>query len=245
MPGQLSKNLVNKPIQVKQKSLNKWFQWLIQWVRQIFIKNDTTEKPLIILERTYSNDGLTLLLSVDRDAPGAVATWYFIHKNSPNHNLLITVDNLAAIRLALRKNRPKQGTLSNLELSLLQKDKVTRTHRFSVQWIIELQSSRKVFTLIGTWDADLQGNSFDANTSAITIFRFMVREALNLKPIPGVQWRARMVEYPWAESLEHYAHAVLGERHNCHIKKIDLKAMREIKHQTEGNRTDNKQYKQM
>lgn len=227
---------------MKQQSLRKWFRWLIQWVRQIFTQRDSDHKLLTVLERTYSNDEQTVLLSVERDAPGAVATWYLIHKHNPHHNLLITLDNLAEIRLELRRNRQRKSKLSPLELSLIQDDRILRTHRFSVQWIIELNTSRKIFSLIGTWDSDLQGNSIDANASAIRIFRLIVREALNLQPIPGVPWRGRMVEYPWAESVQSYAKTVLGEQHESHIKKIDLKALKGIENETEGGKPSKKRY---
>lgn len=205
---------------MKQENLLTWFRWLRQWVRQAFNGRRTKEKPLKILERTYSDDEVTVLFSVERDAPGAVGTWYMFRRENPRNNLLITLDNLAAIKLALRKERPNVSEMSALERSLFQHDTVIRTHRFSIQWIIRLKSSRTVFSMVGTWDADLQGDSFDLNAKAFTIFRYMMRETLNLPPIPGVQWRARMANFPWSESVQSYAHAVLGEKHNCHIKQM-------------------------
>lgn len=205
---------------VKQDSLFTWLRWLRRWIRQIFIGQRTQRKPLKVIERSYSYDELTELVSVDRDAPGAVGTWYMFRRDNPRVNLLITLDNLAAIRLALRHNRPHGSAMSNYERSLVQHDPVFRTHRFSIQWIIKLRSSRTIFNLIGTWDADLQGESFDTNATAYTIFRLIAREALNLQPIPGILWRARMAHFPWTESVESYARAVLGEYHKCHIKKV-------------------------
>jgi hypothetical protein len=215
--GQNTKSQVRP---VKQDNLLTWFRWLRRWVRQIFGRGRTQQKPLRVIERTYSYDELTTLVFVDRDAPGAVGTWYMFRRDNPRVNLLITLDNLAAIRLALRKNRPKGSEMSAFERSFVHQDPVFRTHRFSIQWIIKLRSSRTVFNLIGTWDADLQGDSFDPNAQAITIFRLIGREALNLQPIPGVQWRARMANFPWTESVESYAKAMLGKYHKCHIKKV-------------------------
>src|SRR5690349_9629942 len=131
-------------------------------MRRIFTGR-TQEKPLNVIERTYSSDEQTILVSVERDAPGAVGTWYMFRRDNPRVNLLITLDNLAAIRLALRKNLPHGSQRSALERSLGSQDLIVRTHRFSFQWIIKLNSSRTVFSLIGTWDADLQGDSFDPN----------------------------------------------------------------------------------
>ncbi len=188
-------------------------------MRRIFTTH-IKEKPLNVIERTYSHDEQIILVSVERDAPGAVGTWYMFRRDNPRVNLLITLDNLAAIRLALRQNLPHGSPRTALEGSLISQDLVVRTHRFSLQWIIKLNSSRTVFSLIGTWDADLQGDSFDPNAKAIAIFRYMLREALNLQPIPEIQWRARMANFPWKESVESYAKAVLREKHNCHIKKM-------------------------
>jgi hypothetical protein len=213
---------------VKQDSLLTWFRWLTQWVREAFNIGHTKQKSLKVLERIYSSDESTLLVSVERDAPGAVATWYLFQPQNPRNKLLITLDNLTAVRLELRKNRPKGSEMSTLELSLVQQDPVIRTHRFSIQWLIKLDSSRTVFNLIGTWDADLQGNSFDPNAKAITILSLIVREALNLMPIPGMMWRSRINKFPWTESVQSYAHNVFGEKHKCHIKRLNLKEIKEL-----------------
>ncbi|MBD2015098.1 hypothetical protein H6F96_14095 [Microcoleus sp. FACHB-53] len=213
-------NTVSKAEPVKQDSLLTWFRWLKRWVRQIFTKGRTKQRPLKVIERTESHDEQTSLVFVERDAPGAVGTWYMFRRDNPRVNLLITLDNLAAIRLALRHYRPQGMEMSNFERSLIHQDPIFRTHRISIQWIVKLRSSRTVFNLIGTWDADLQGDSFDPNSKAITIFRLVGREALNLPPIPGVQWRARMANFPWTDSMESYARAVFGEYHKSHIKKI-------------------------
>lgn len=219
---------------MKQENLLTWFSWLTQWVKQAFKLQLTEQKPVKILERIYSSDESIVLVSVERDAPGAVATWYLFRPENPRNKLLITLDNLAAIRLELRRNRAKSSEPSSLELSLVQYDPVIRTHRLSVQWLIRLDSSRTVFSLIGTWDADLQGDSFDPDAKGITIIRSMVREALNLMPIPGMVWRSRMNKFPWMESVESYAHSIIGERHNCHIKKLNFKLLKELQ-ETDSN----------
>ena len=155
-------------------------------------------------------------------------------QENPRNKLLITLDNLAAIRLELRRNRTLlAGEPSSLELSLIQYDPVIRTHRLSIQWLIRLDSSRTVFSLIGTWDADLQGDSFDPDSKGITIVRSIAQEALNLMPLPGILWRTRMNKFPWTESVESYAHSIIGERHKCYIKKLNLKVLKEL--QEQGN----------
>lgn len=204
----------------QENSLLTWFWWLRKWVRQVFLGRRTQDQVLKIIERTYSHDDVTVLVSVERDSPGAVGTWYMYCRDYPRVNLLITLDNLAALRIALRQSRPQGSEMSDFERSLIHQDAIFRTHRFSIQWIIKLKSSRTIFSMIGTWDADLQGDSFDPNAKAITIFRYLLREALNLQPIPGMQWRARMANLPWTESVQSYAQAVIGEKHKCHIKKM-------------------------
>jgi len=216
---------------VKQENLLTWFQWLTQWVRQAFRLQRTEQKLVKILERIYSYDESTVLVSVEREAPGAVATWYLFQQENPRNKLLITLDNLTAIRLELRRNRPPSSEQSSLELSLIQYDPIIRTHRLSIQWLIRLDSSRTVFSLIGTWDADLQGDSFDPNSKGITIVRSIAQEALNLMPLPGILWRTRMNKFPWTESVESYAHSIIGERHKCYIKKLNLKVLKELQKQ--------------
>lgn len=216
---------------MKQENLLTWFRWLTRWVKQALRGQYSEQKQVKILERIYSYDQSIVLVSVERDAPGAVATWYLFQEENPRNKLLITLDNLAAIRLELRRNRQlfnEPIEPSSLELSLIQYDPVIRTHRMSIQWLIKLDSSRTVFSLIGTWDADLQGDSLDPNAKGITIIRSMAREALNLMPLPGILWRARMNKFPWTESVESYAHSIIGERHNCHISKLNLKVLKEL-----------------
>lgn len=213
---------------MKQDNLLTWFQWLTQWVRQAFRFQPTEQKLVQILEKIYSYDQSILLVSVERDAPGAIATWYLFQRENPLNKLLITLDNLAAIRLELRKNRPPSQEKSSLELSLIQYDPVIRTHRLSIQWLIRLDSSRTVFSLVGTWDADLQGDSFDPDSKGITIVRSIAQEALNLMPLPDILWRTRMNKFPWTESVESYAHSIIGERHKCHIKKLNIKVLKEL-----------------
>jgi hypothetical protein len=216
---------------VKQENLLTWFRWLTQWVRQALRGQNPEQKPVKILERIYSYDQSIVMVSVERDAPGAVATWYLFQEENPRNKLLITLDNLAAIRLGLRRDRQlfnEPSEPSSLELSLVQYDPVIRTHRMSIQWLIRLDSSRTVFSLIGTWDADLQGDSFDPDAKGITIIRSMAQEALNLMPLPGILWRSRMNKFPWTESVESYAHSIIGERHKCYISKLNMKVLKEL-----------------
>lgn len=213
---------------MKQDNLLTWFRWLTQWVRQAFRGQTPEQKPVKILERIYSSDQSIILVSVERDAPGAVATWYLFQEENPRNKLLITLDNLTAIRLELRRNRAIASEKSTLELSLIQYDPVIRTHRLSIQWLIRLDSSRTVFSLVGTWDADLQGDSFDPDAKGITIIRSMAQEALNLMPLPEIIWRSRMNKFPWAESVESYAHSIIGERHKCHISRLNIKVLKEL-----------------
>lgn len=203
-------------------NLLTWFGWLKRWLRHIFRRNQIDDIPLLILERTYSTDGKTLLLSVERNTPGACATWYLIHRDCPRNKLLITLDNLAAVRLALQRNQFSSTHISKLKLSPDRHDPILRTHRFSVQWINQLNSSRTVYSLIGTWDADLQGNSFDPNARAIAIFRLVMREALNIRLLASMPWRTRMTSFPWSETVQSYAHALLGDKHDCFIKELSL-----------------------
>lgn len=213
---------------MKQENLLTWFQWLTLWVRQTFRLQRTEQKLVKVIERIYSYDESTVLVSVEREAPGSVATWYLFQQENPRNKLLITLDNLTAIRLELRRNRTLSSEPSSLELSLIQYDPVIRTHRLSIQWLIRLDSSRTVFSLVGTWDADLQGDSFDPNAKGITIVRSIAQEALNLMPLPGILWRTRMNKFPWTESVESYAHSIIGERHKCYIKKLNLKLLKEL-----------------
>ncbi|MEQ8961175.1 MAG: hypothetical protein RLP02_25170, partial [Coleofasciculus sp. C2-GNP5-27] len=65
---------------MKQQSLRQWFRWLTRWIRRIFQKPATFQPTFLVLERTYSADESMVLLSVERDAPGAVGTWYLLNQ---------------------------------------------------------------------------------------------------------------------------------------------------------------------
>jgi len=86
---------------------------------------------------------------------------------------------------------------------------------------VQLQN-RNVVSRVGTWDADLQGNFPDPNAKAEVVVRQMVREVIDVKPLPGSSWRSRVGTFPWEEILGEYIRVVLGATHNAHIKKFKI-----------------------
>jgi hypothetical protein len=203
--------------------LFRWLKWVAQWVEKLLSQ---FRKPSlqIVEERLLSRDELSEAKRIKRDTPGAINTWYISHNVTPNQ-LLITLDNLAEIRIAIAKERKaaqkagKPYTPSIVELSLTAKDRINRTHRVGVQWLIKL-NTRTLVTRVGVWDADLQGNSLDPNAAAETIIRLAVREILNLTPIPSIPWRTRLTHFPWEQTLEAYSRAVISENHQPYIKRL-------------------------
>jgi hypothetical protein len=204
-----------------------WLSGLVQWIKSLFVVETSKRKATEVVEQFVSKDLLSEAKRIDRATPGAVHTWYIKHQES-QAQLLITLDNLAALRLELvnqarsKKSKPNIDDPLALHNNVLAwKDKQRRTHRLSIQWIVKLQS-RNIISRVGTWDADLQGNFPDPNTKAEVVVRQMVREVIDLKPLPGSSWRSRVGTFPWEEILDEYCRVVLGQKHNPHIKKFRI-----------------------
>lgn len=209
-------------------SVTSWLQGLVQWIKTLFVSSTEGKKSTEIVEQLKSKDLLSEARRIDRTTPGSVHTWYIKHQES-QAQLIITLDNLAAIRLEMAnqarakkgKRKPTDDSYTTTYSALAWKDKIRRTHRISIQWIVALQN-RNVVSRVGTWDADLQGNFPDPNAKAEVIVRQMVREVIDIKPLPGSSWRSRIGTFPWEEILDGYSRAILGEKHNPHIKKFKI-----------------------
>lgn len=209
-------------------SVTSWLQGLVQWIKTLFVSSTEGKKSTEIVEQLKSKDLLSEAKRIDRTTPGSVHTWYIKHQES-QAQLIITLDNLAAIRLEMAnqarakkgKRKPTDDSYTTTYSALAWKDKIRRTHRISIQWIVALQN-RNVVSRVGTWDADLQGNFPDPNAKAEVIVRQMVREVIDIKPLPGSSWRSRIGTFPWEEILDGYSRAILGEKHNPNIKKFKI-----------------------
>jgi len=209
-------------------SVTGWLQGLVQWIKTLFVSSVGGKKSTEIVEQLQSKDMLSEAKRIDRTTPGSVHTWYIKHQES-QAQLIITLDNLAVMRLEMAnqarakkgKRKPTDDPYTTTYSALAWKDKQRRTHRISIQWLVALQS-RNVVSRVGTWDADLQGNFPDPNAKAEVIVRQMVREVIDIKPLPGSPWRSRIGTFPWEEILDGYARSILGENHNPHTKKFKI-----------------------
>jgi len=205
-------------------SVNGWLQGLILWIKTLFSPISGRKNNTEIVEHLVSGDQLSEARRIDRNTPGSVHTWYIKHQES-QAQLLITLDNLAVMRLEVAK-LPRSKTKASDPYSpnyagLKWKDKMRRTHRLSIQWIVQLQN-RNVVSRVGTWDVDLQGNFPDPNAKAEVVVRQMVREVIDLKSLAGSSWRSRVGTFPWEEILGEYCRVVLGQKHNPNIKKFRI-----------------------
>ena len=208
--------------------VTNWLQGLVQWIKTLFNSKTGKKQPTEIVEQIVSKDLLSEAKRIDRDTPGSVQTWYVKHQES-QAQLFITLDNLAVMRLELAnqnrakkdKRKPGDDPSPTTYGALAWKDQKRRTHRISIQWIVQLQN-RNVVSRVGTWDADLQGNFPDPNAKAEVVVRQMVREVIDVKPLPGSSWRSRVGTFPWEEILGEYIRVVLGATHNAHIKKFKI-----------------------
>ncbi len=208
-------------------NLSQWLKTLVEWIKTLLVPSVRRKQAAAVVEQMSSGDGLVEAKRYDRNTPGAVHTWYIRHQESPAQ-LLITLDNLAGMRIEMAKQRTKQqkalpadDPYAVLLNPVNWKDKLNRTHRISVQWIVKLQS-RNVISRVGTWDMDLQGKSADPNAKAEVVIRMLVREILELKSLGGSPWRSRVGTFPWEETIEQYSRVVIGAGHNLNIKKFRI-----------------------
>lgn len=172
-----------------------WLKLLGRWLLKTAPK---PPDPLIVYKRE-TGDVLDAKLSLLPDTdkrfplrPGAVATWNLINRQAPNVGLFITLDNL--IRLGRETNQVeiKRG----LERSQ------GMTHRFQVSWVIKA-SDRFHFVVIEAVDIDLSNQYVDE--APYDVIRLTARDAFDMRPVPGLQWKDRIYNFPWIGTIEHFS----------------------------------------
>lgn len=198
----------------KSSGLQTWFTWVFEWVKGFVRKlGRQGEKELITIEIIRAHSGKAVAESVQRTTPGAVATWYIRHNDHPNARLIVMVDNLRELQKFIDDSIPT--------------DRYIRTHIISIQWLILIGKNRKaIYKFSGAWAGDLQGDTGSINSKAFDVVRYLTIEILNLPTIPSMNWRYRVENYPWEDTIASKC-KLLGGTHNARlirIKEIKLKA---------------------
>jgi hypothetical protein len=194
----------------KQKSsLQSWFGWFTDWVKHfVVLFRNPAERKLFVLSALQSRDSLCVARSIQRNTPGAVATWYITHQHYPNAHIIIALDNIFELKTFLHEPLPND-TLQ-----------ITRTHLISVQWLIKVGQKRKqVYKFKGAWLADLQGRTSSVNAKASEVTKYLVMEVLNLPSTAGISWESRIDKYNWEEAIVSKC-KIIADNHKPHLKRV-------------------------
>lgn len=191
----------------KQSELQTWFDWLVEWVKGFIRKiNRKNERILLTIEVIHSRNGKAVAESVQRATPGAVATWYIAHTEHPNVRLIITLDNLRELQRFIDSTLPT--------------DQHIRTHIISIQWLVLLGKNQKtIYRFVGAWVGDLQGQTNSIDSKAFEVVRYLAKEILNLPSVASMNWRYRVENYPWEDTIVSKCKLV-ADKHDPKLIKI-------------------------
>jgi hypothetical protein len=193
----------------KKSNLQNWFSWFTDWVRKfVSILHNPAEQKLLVLSALQSRDSLCVARSIQRNTPGAVATWYITHQHYTNAHIIVALDNIFELRQFLHEPLPTDTV------------QVTRTHLISVQWLIRVGQNRKqVFKFKGAWLADLQGRTSSVNAKASEVVKYLVMEILNLPGTAGISWESRIDKYNWEEAIVSKCR-IIADNHKPYLKRV-------------------------
>lgn len=193
----------------RKSDLQNWFHWFTEWVKDFVNKvRNPAERKLVVIETLLSRDEQCIARSVQRNTPGAVATWYITHSSHPNTHIIVALDNIYELKKFLEEPLPVDTVY------------VTRTHLISVQWLIKLgEKKKKVYKFKGAWLGDFQGRSSSINAKAGDVVRYLVLEILNLPATNGIGWDTRLDKYTWEDAIASKC-KIISEAHNPHLKAV-------------------------
>ncbi len=193
----------------KKTSLQSWFHWFTEWVRDFVRKaRNPAERKLVIIESRQSRDTLGVAQSVMRPTPGAVSTWYITHSSYANAHIIVALDNIHELKQFLDDSEPAET------------QNVRRTHLISVQWLIKVGAKRKqLYKFKGAWLADLQGSSSSINAKASDVVKYLVLEILNLPATSGISWEARIDRFNWEEEIMSKC-KIIADNHKAYLKPV-------------------------
>lgn len=181
------------------EELRAWLRIFGRWLMHHQIAKP---KPILTEERWLEGSPRVLesrlSLLPDNDPrfhrPGSVVTWKLVNHQAPNGGVLLTLDNLFRLSAELPKNNNSPLILRGLERSK------GMTHRVQAIWLYRYtRDSSLRLVLLSAFDIDLSGHYIDE--SAKEIIRYTALDAFNMRSVPGLNWRERVSQFPWYETI--------------------------------------------
>jgi hypothetical protein len=173
----------------------QWLKLLGRWLSKTAPK---PPKPLMFYEKRAGDildAKLSLLPDFDKrfpSRPGAVASWNLVNRQAPSTGLFITLDNLIRLDRETSQAEIKRGLERSQGL----------THRFQVSWVVG-GGDRFHFVVIEAVDIDLSNQYVDE--APAEVIRLTARDAFDMRPVPGLDWKDRIYNFPWLGTIEQFS----------------------------------------
>lgn len=193
---------------------SSWITKIKEWLYSLFklFKKKTIVRPPKILKRI---DGqATTLLQLERETPGAIATYRFISAYS-NTAYLLTLDSITGLNSDLYGNF--KGTSFRLRPSIYSRSSEP-THRFA---FFEVGNNGS-FNIIAAWDIDLQGSvsGVKGEAAAIRAISATALFPLLIKDVSICPWNEQIKSIDWLYLLQENAKVELGVNHNLKARMV-------------------------
>jgi hypothetical protein len=190
--------------------VQNWFSQIQKWFARLFRKKRKYRSQIIKCIPNKTQD--CSVLQLERDTPGAIATYRIVSKYSVRAYLL-TLDLLTSVNSDMVGQF--NGVAFRLHSSAYSRISAP-THRFAV---FEIRTTGDAIPL-HIWDVDLQGSASSirgemAATRAIAataLFPLLITDPLT--------WEWQMQNIDWLELLRQNIRAELGQQHQMKAREV-------------------------
>ena len=198
-----------------------WLEKIKRWVRRLTEKKKKRYTSNPILKRWDSQTKDCAVLQLERNVPGAIATYRIISKYG-DCDYLITLDYLPDVQAQLKLEKQLSIKFSTSFRVRQSSPFNPRTHRFGIFQIFPNGKTCPV----EVWDVNLEGNftSFALSKSApLRAIRYVALQSLVIVHAPQISlsWQFQIEEMDWIRLLEYRMKGeLLNPKHNLNAVKI-------------------------
>ena len=168
---------------------------------------DASGREIVVNGKKILSAAAYLLSDQDpriRDRMGGISTWYVVSREAPKYGIVITLDNLADIRIRLLRHRDEKAAFAIFQ-SIEFSHSMNLTHRVTINWVARSPSrNRLIFFVIDALDLNLN-DGFSINKGAEGLVQQLARNLIEIKPVPHLTWEERVRKYSYLETIQYLA----------------------------------------
>ena len=190
--------------------MQNWFSQIQKWLARLFRKKRKYRSQIIKRIPNKAQD--CSVLQLERDTPGAIATYRIVSKYS-SRPYLLTLDLLTSVNsdvvgefhgVRFRLHSPAYSRIS------------APTHRFAV---FEIGITGAAVPL-HVWDVDLQGSASSVRGEMAATRAIFATALFPLLITDPLTWEWQMQNIDWLELLQQNIRAELGQQHQMHPREV-------------------------